>query len=179
MDMAAEGSNKMMDLMHQNMSKMQEMEMTGDVDHDFAMMMAIHHQGAIAMSEEEVNNGTDPMLKEMANKTIASSKTDIQKLSSFTSNHQPMAGDASKSMKLMQPMKDMMGQMEHGMQGTTDHHFAKMMSMHHQQGIDMSKVQVAEGKTPAMKQMAQKIIDEQEKDKQKLDNWLQEHPQQK
>lgn len=176
-DMAEGSSNKMMDLMHKNMSDMQGMQMAGDVDHDFAMMMATHHQGAITMSEEELNSGTDAMLKEMANKTIASSKSEIEELKSFTNSHKPSSADTSKSMKLMEPMKAMMANMDHNMTGTTDHHFAKMMSMHHQQGIDMAKVQLAEGKTAEMKKMAQKIVDEQQKDKQKLDDWVQQHPQ--
>lgn len=33
------------------MDKMKSMKMSGDPDHDFAMMMAEHHQGSIDMSE--------------------------------------------------------------------------------------------------------------------------------
>ena len=33
------------------------MPMSGDVDYDFAMMMRIHHQGALDMGKSELDNG--------------------------------------------------------------------------------------------------------------------------
>ena len=177
MDMAAGESNKMMDLMHENMTEMQGMKMTGDVDHDFAMMMATHHEGALTMAQEEAENGQDTMLVNMAKKTLSAQKEEQDKLKKFTDSHQPAAADTAASMKLMQPMKTMMGSMDHNMKGTTDHHFASLMSMHHQSGIDMAKAYLPNAKVPELKAMAQKIMDEQQKEKQMLDTWLQEHPQ--
>ena len=46
--------------------KMTSMPMSGDPDVDFAMMMRIHHQGAIDMANAELSNGKDPQLKKMA-----------------------------------------------------------------------------------------------------------------
>ena len=42
------------------------MPMSGDPDVDFAMMMRIHHQGAIDMANAELSNGKDPQMKKMA-----------------------------------------------------------------------------------------------------------------
>ena len=177
-DMAAGSSNnKMMDLMHENMSAMQGMKMTGDVDHDFARMMATHHEGALAMAQEEADNGKDTMLINMAKKTLSTQKEEQDKLRKFTDSHEPVAKDTAASMKLMQPMKAMMAGMDHSMKGTTDHHFASLMGMHHQSGIDMAKAYLPNAKVPEIKAMAQKIIDDQQKEKQQLDTWLQGHPQ--
>ncbi|GEO07304.1 MULTISPECIES: DUF305 domain-containing protein [Adhaeribacter] len=178
-DMAAGSSNnKMMDLMHENMTAMQEMKMTGDVDHDFAQMMAIHHEGALTMAQEEVDNGQDSMLVNMAKQTLSAQKEEQEKLQKFVSSHQPAAADTAASMKLMQPMKTMMTSMDHNMKGTTDHHFASLMSMHHQSAIDMANAYLPNAKVPEIKAMAQKIIKDQEKEIQQLDTWLQAHPQQ-
>ncbi|PIQ21354.1 MAG: DUF305 domain-containing protein [Cytophagales bacterium CG18_big_fil_WC_8_21_14_2_50_42_9] len=177
-DMAAGNSNnKMMDLMHENMTAMQGMKMTGDVDHDFAQMMAIHHEGALTMAQEEVDNGKDPMLVNMARQTLTAQKEEKQKLQNFIDSHEPVVNDTSASMKLMQPMKTMMTSMDHNMKGTTDHHFASLMSMHHQSGIDMANAYLPNAKVPEIKAMAQKIINDQQKEIQQLDTWLQEHPQ--
>ncbi|GAB3833764.1 hypothetical protein GCM10028895_53140 [Pontibacter rugosus] len=75
----------MMAHMHRNMEEMQEMrgKITGDPDHDFAQMMSMHHQGAIRMAEEEIANGTDSEMKEMAQKTKETNQADIQKLQDF------------------------------------------------------------------------------------------------
>ncbi|RNI24071.1 DUF305 domain-containing protein [Rufibacter latericius] len=178
-DLATGSSNtKMMDLMHGNMTAMQGMKMTGDVDHDFAQMMAIHHEGALAMAQEEADNGQDTMLVNMAKTTLATQKEEQDRLQQFVSSHQPASGDTAASMQLMQPMKAMMAGMDHSMKGTTDHHFASLMAMHHQSGIDMAKAYLPNAKVPELKAMAQKIVEDQQKEKEMLDTWLKGHPQQ-
>ena len=175
---AGSAHNKMMDLMHENMTAMQQMKMTGDVDHDFAQIMAIHHEGALTMAQEEIDNGQDSMLVNMAKKTLSAQKEEQEKLQKFISSHQSGAADTAASMKLMQPMETMMTSMDHNMKGTTDHHFASLMRMHHQSGVDMANAYLPNAKVPEIKAMAQKIIKDQEKEIQQLDTWLQEHPQQ-
>ena len=77
----------------------------------------------------------------------------------------------------------MMHSMQHGMEdmktmkmsGDVDKDFAMMMKMHHQQGIEMAKIEQAEGKSPEMKEMAQKIISAQTKEIAELDKWLSKH----
>lgn len=65
-------------MMHMSMSKMGKnmatMKMTGEVDRDFAMMMAEHHLGAIQMAEIEVKHGKSPALRAMAKKMIETQK---------------------------------------------------------------------------------------------------------
>lgn len=65
---------------HAAMEKMQEdtpKEMSGDPDHDFAMMMIPHHQAAIDMAKVELQYGKDPELKKMAEDIIESQQTEI------------------------------------------------------------------------------------------------------
>ncbi len=49
--------NEFMTVMHDMNAKMDAMTMTGDADHDFVMMMTIHHQGAIDMSNKLLEKG--------------------------------------------------------------------------------------------------------------------------
>lgn len=46
------------------------MEPSGNPDHDFAMMMIPHHQGAIDMAKIELQYGKDPLLRGMAEKIV-------------------------------------------------------------------------------------------------------------
>ena len=73
-------------------------------------------------------------------------------------------------MKTMQDMHQKMSTMP--MTGNHDHDFAMMMRSHHQAGIDMAKAQLKNGKDPQMQQMAKKIISDQTKEIQKLDQWM-------
>ncbi|MFB9864902.1 DUF305 domain-containing protein [Rufibacter immobilis] len=178
-DMSASdaNSNKMMDLMHENMTEMQQVKLTGDPDRDFALLMATHHEGALNMAQEEADNGQDTMLVNMAKKSLQMQKEEKDKLQQFADDQKSAVGDTAKSMQLMAPMRDMMTKMDHNMKGGTDHHFASLMSMHHQSGIDMAKAYIPLAKAPAIKAMAQKIMDDQQAEKQKLDNWLQKNQQ--
>ncbi|GAB2525616.1 hypothetical protein GCM10027189_00130 [Rufibacter soli] len=176
MDSAKAGSNEIMDKMHDHMEDMRKVKLTGDPDNDFALIMAEHHKGGIEMAEEEVDNGTDTMLVNMAKRSITLQKDEREKLEDFADDHKPASRDTSMTMKFMQPMKDMMGKMDHSKTGTTDFHFATLMSMHHQNGMDLVDAYLKQAKVPAMKTMAQKIKDEQQKEKKMLDNWLAKQP---
>ncbi len=65
-------------MMHKSMAKMSKnmatMKMTGEVDKDFAIMMAEHHLGAIQMAEIELKYGKNAALKAMAKEMIAMQK---------------------------------------------------------------------------------------------------------
>lgn len=47
-----------------------------------------------------------------------------------------------------------------------------MMKMHHQQALDMAKMELAHGKSPEMKAMAKKIMIAQKKEIAQFDKWL-------
>jgi len=74
------GMDKMMNDMHQ-------MEMTGNIDHDYAMMMKSHHQAAVDMAQAELESGREENLKQMAQKIIEAQKSQIIELQSFLDNH--------------------------------------------------------------------------------------------
>ena len=57
------------------------------------------------------------------------------------------------------------------MSDDTDKDFVMMMEMHHQQGVEMAKMELAQGKSPTTKAMARQIIAAQKKIAQ-LDQWL-------
>ena len=89
----------------------------------------------------------------------------------------PAAGASSGSMAMKQSMSGMMKNMQDmPMSGDTDHDFAAMMKMHHQGAIDMAQAELASGKDPKLRKMAQNIIAAQKKEIQEFDNWLKAHP---
>lgn len=83
------------------------------------------------------------------------------------------AGGSGGSQQMHESMMTGMQKMQ-GMQptGDTDKDFAMMMRMHHQQAVDMAKVEVRQGKSPELKAMAQKIIKDQQQEIGQLDQWL-------
>ena len=73
------GSDDMKKSMMTGMDGMNKMTMSGDMDKDFAMMMKIHHQQAVDMSEMELAHGKSPEMKAMAKQIIAAQKKEIAK----------------------------------------------------------------------------------------------------
>lgn len=71
------GSSDMKQTMTAGMDKMQKMQMSGDQDKDFAMMMKIHHQQAVEMAQMELASGKSPAMKSMAKQIIAAQQKEI------------------------------------------------------------------------------------------------------
>ena len=64
-------------------------KMTGDVDHDFAMMMSMHHQSAVDMAQLELKHGRDAKMQEMARKIVADQEKEIAEFSAWMKEHPP------------------------------------------------------------------------------------------
>ena len=77
MHKGANGSHDMKASMMMGMDGMQKMQMSGDTDKDFAMMMKMHHQQALNMAEMELANGKSPEMKAMAKQIIVAQKKEI------------------------------------------------------------------------------------------------------
>lgn len=83
----SDGSMKMHMTMQENQKKMNDMKMSGDTDHDFAMMMRAHHQAGIDMAQAEIHSGKDPEMIKEAKQIIASQQKDNKKFDAWLAKH--------------------------------------------------------------------------------------------
>ena len=165
------GMDKMMTDMHQ-------MEMSGNVDNDFAMMMKSHHQAAVDMAQAELESGKDESLKKMAQNIIDAQKSEINELQSFLDNHKNPEKNYDPSMKekgfskvMDQNMTMMMDMPKMDESASTDKHFVQMMVPHHQGAIMMAEGFVQFGKDPGLVSMAKKIIADQKMEIEQFKKW--------
>ena len=63
--------------MMKGMKEMQGMKPSGNMDHDFAMMMRHHHMQGVEMAQHQLKHGKDPKMREMAQKIVDSQKKEI------------------------------------------------------------------------------------------------------
>jgi len=165
--------NQMMTIMHQMMDKMNAMQMTKDPDNDFAMMMTMHHQGAIDMANAELKDGTDATMKAIAQKMITAQTQEIAQLNTFLKGHAPHLSLPEFDAKMMMGMEKMGRNADlQVINGRIDHDFAILMTGHHQSAIEMSKMELDYGTHTEMKTMASKIIEDQEMEIKELQEWL-------
>ncbi len=73
--MADTAFDKSMDTMH---GEMQKVRYSSNADADFASRVIPHHQGAIEMSKVELQFGTDPRLRRLAQEIIVTQQSEIE-----------------------------------------------------------------------------------------------------
>ena len=75
---------KAMDDMHEKIGKT---ALSGDLDHDFVLMMKSHHQAAIEMAQIEIDSGKDVTVVKAAKKMIVAQKKDIVEFDDWLKKH--------------------------------------------------------------------------------------------
>jgi len=60
--------------------------MNGDADHDFAVMMLPHHQGAIDMAKAELSFGKDPVMRRLAQGILVEQQSEIDAMKLWLRN---------------------------------------------------------------------------------------------
>lgn len=85
-----------------------------------------------------------------------------------SANHQEMIAAMEKMNQTMMAPS--------AMTGDPDRDFVAMMTPHHQGAIDMARIYLRDGKDPAIRSMAQKVITDQEREIGEFRAWQAKHP---
>jgi uncharacterized protein (DUF305 family) len=80
----AGASHELHEMAMRSSKKVPEMEMSGDIDKDFAKMMAHHHRTGIEMARLEAEHGKNEELRELAKKIVDSQKEELAVLEKHT-----------------------------------------------------------------------------------------------
>ncbi len=169
----AHDQNRMMDSMHAMMDRMMAMPMTQDPDVDFAKMMVMHHQGAIYMSNVELQAGMNDSLKRTAQKIITEQQAEIAQFNTILAGLTVDNSDPSFSAEQMDNMmKGGKVADEQIITGDIDNDFATLMIIHHQGAIDNASAYLHHGNNEQLKTMATNIVNSQTMEIQEMSNWL-------
>ena len=166
-------SSALMGMMHAMSDSMSAMQLTGDPDHDFAMMMSMHHQGAIIMADYELANGNDNTIRSLAESMKEMQMMEVQTLDSFISAHTPMPfvndfdSVSMAAMDLMHSNSDVQK-----LNGDSDHDFAHLMLTHHQSAMQMAQAEIENGQDAMLIEMAHHMMEMQQMEMNSLQIWL-------
>ena len=133
-------------------------------DRAFVKEMIPHHESAIEMAKMAEERGESTFVKQLADNIIRSQEAEIVELKREDEGLE----NAGVEVGSLDMGHDMMG-----MDGDTsklesadpfDPEFLNLMIPHHEGAIGMAKVELEKGKDPELREIAQQIIDAQERE---------------
>ena len=173
-------STKMNNMDHGNMegmhSGMKDMKMTGDFDYDFANTMIIHHQSAVDMAKNVLAKGNNADVKKMAQNIVTAQEAEIAQFKTILANYKmpemkKETGEAHNELiEIMDKMETEMKAIT--MSGNADKDFLKMMIPHHKSAVVMGEEELSHGKNLELKKIAQKIMEDQNKEIKEFEGLL-------
>lgn len=174
---AAAGSSPQLVAMSEMMTKMHATKPKGNTDHDFAHHMLEHHKGAVVMADIQLRDGKDATMRQLAEKIKADQQKEIMaleaaatRLDNAPTNYRPNDPADPFTSKMKASMDGMMQNMPKPV-ANPDMNFNMLMTVHHQSAVDMAKAELTHGKDTRLKEMAQMMVDAQEKEIQQLKDW--------
>ncbi len=147
-------------------------------DELFIDHMVPHHEGAIEMAEVALENAERPEILELSRSIIASQEAEIEELKDirerqFGSREVGIEMDHD-DMEMMEAMGMSMSPVELAAQEPFDRAFIDEMIPHHASAIEMSEVALEESDNPEIRELAEGIIEEQEREIAQLREWREE-----
>lgn len=137
----------------------------------FVQEMIPHHKSAVSMATIAKQQGEHPEIKSLAANIIASQNTEItqmQKISTTLKADGVKAGDLGLDDSMMGMSMNDAALMK---ADPFDKAFVDMMVPHHQGAIRMARVELAKGKSPQAKKLAQAIIAAQSREIGEMNSW--------
>ena len=165
--------NKLLTEMQEMLETINMVPAPGDPDHHFAMMMILHHEGAINMANVLLKDGRDATMRKMAHLIIQKQTQDINELKAFLDSH--LKGTVNHEFNIKMEMSLDSLEQSKGVKyvnGNIDHDFAAIMLTHHQNAIEMADLIIQYGRDPEIVALAREIKDDQEMEIAEFQVWL-------
>jgi uncharacterized protein (DUF305 family) len=149
-----------------------------DADVTFTQNMIPHHQQAIEMAKLVDSHTDRPELRTLADSIVASQGQEVTQLQGWLRSWgkpETPAGMAHGGMEMPGTMSE--ADMNHLMDLQNekfDLAFVEMMAEHHRGAIDMANTELQDGSLPEVKQFAQKVINDQQREVDQLQQWEQQ-----
>lgn len=134
-----------------------------DADQGFIDHMTPHHEMAVMMADDALSKASNAKTKEFARKIKAAQTPEIAQFKTWRQQWYGSATTPPMDHSEHQPMSA---------GPDYDRKWTEMMIVHHQDAVDTSKQTLTTAKRAEIRQMAQKVIDDQSKEIQQLQAHL-------
>lgn len=162
------------------MEKMDEVEASGSAALDFLNQMIPHHQSAVEMSQSYLQHSGDKgQFRELAENIVKTQEKEITQMEEMIDRIREEGQMDEEQEKLYLAEYTQMMEKHHSSHEAQaeqiDQAFAEGMSMHHQMAVDMSKMILKYTQDPELLQLANAMIDQQEKEISRMEQGMDEH----
>ena len=134
------------------------------VDRAFVAEMIPHHEDAVQMAQIAQRRGSSEFVKKLANDIVKTQNDEIATMRA-ADRRLKSAGVTKGSLDVAEHM---MGMDENPASLNTakpfDRAFLRMMIPHHEGAVTMAKAEIAKGKDPELKRLAEDIVDAQQRE---------------
>lgn len=164
-----------------SMTRMHDEMMIGmgynDPDTAFAKSMLGHHRGAVEMAKIQLKYGTDESMRQLAQEIITAQQAEIDILNKWLASHPDTAKPKPNTQAMQQAyartMDVLNGEMVLGIADPVpDMAFARGMLPHHIGAVKMAEIQLKYGTDEEMGRLAQDIIDSQQIEIERMQQWI-------
>lgn len=159
--------------------KMSRMQLSGNPDYDFAVLMLEHSKGALELAEMEIENGKDSVLKKIAAGILDRKRAEIEDLKKLRDEYMEegrkerdnaVTGSAGNSTLNDQSFSE--NRLNNvALTDNLDYDFASLMLTHHQSAIDLSSRFLNDAEIDKTKRIARNIIKLNKKEIRQLKKW--------
>jgi uncharacterized protein (DUF305 family) len=144
-----------------------EMTQSGDTPYDIMFIdgMIEHHEGAIRMAEQALQESERPELRAMAEEIVSVQQAEIEQLRQWRDEwypDEPESDIAHMDMGMMEIPQD---------ERSFDLRFLEAMISHHQGAIHMAHTALEQAERPEIRQMAEEVISVQEAEIEQMQQW--------
>ncbi len=168
--------NEQDNIMHTMFEEMHGFNLTGSSDMDFLLGMIPHHKAAIEMAREYLEYGAEnEEMKALAQNIMVTQQKEIELMNSFTENMDISSVNSENEKSYIEEYNvAMQNSHSHNTSGyeSIDKAFAEGMTEHHQMAVDMSEIIVKYGENPQVRELANSIIETQQKEIEQMQNFI-------
>lgn len=149
--------------MRQMVDKLKKLQATGDPDFDYAFQAKIHAQGMQDLLRQEVQNGTDTSLKQMAQTLLTSVQSDVSMLDGTLKQLKPsrpnqaFTQQQSRNIEAINLKLQQTGSSDK-LTSNLDKNFMALLLDQRQDAIDMANTYLQYGKNSTLKSYAQDLV---------------------
>jgi uncharacterized protein (DUF305 family) len=157
-----------------------------EFDQMFIDMMVPHHQGAVEMAQIALERAEHPEIQQLAEAVIKAQEAEIEQMRQWRQEWYGSSQTPSMSeMPALHAMPEM-GEAGHAMDMADeverlrnapepfDQAFIEAMIPHHQSAIDAGRLAEQQATRPEIKELAQAIIEDQQREIDQMNQWLQD-----